>query len=71
MGKLRYTREQMEEIIFIQLDNLIAIGEQAQLYKQQNELLTKVNQELREELVEYKKMNNRKGTKSDRNKFSV
>lgn len=59
MGKLKYTKEQMEEIICIQLDNLIAIGEQAQLYKQQNELLTKVNQELREELVEYKKKKNR------------
>lgn len=57
MGKLRYTRDQMEEIIFIQLDNLNAIGEQAQLLKQQNELLNKVNQELREELIEYKKRN--------------
>lgn len=57
MGKLRYTRDQMEEIIFVQLDSLLAIGEQAALLKQQNELLNRVNQELREELVQYKKAN--------------
>lgn len=57
MGKLRYTRDQMEEIIFIQLENLLATGEQIQLLRQQNELLSRVNMELREEIVQYKKGN--------------
>jgi len=57
MGKLKYTRDQMEEIIFAQLDSLLALGENMTLVKQQNELLQKVNQELREELVQYKRKN--------------
>ena len=66
MGKLRYTRDQMEEIIFVQLDSLLALGEQSQLLKQQNELLHKVNQELREELVQYKKTKERASYKNSR-----
>ena len=57
MAKLRYTRDQMEEVIFLQLESLFAIGEHAELLKQQNDLLHKVNEELREELVQYKKRN--------------
>jgi len=59
MGKLRYTRDKMEDIIFTQLDSLLAIGEQVTLLKQQNELLNKVNMELREELVQYNKAKER------------
>ena len=60
MGKLRYTRDKMEDIIFTQLDSLLAIGEQVTLLKQQNELLNKVNMELREELVQYNKAKERR-----------
>jgi hypothetical protein len=59
MGKLRYTRNKMEEIIFTQLDSLLAIGEQVTLLKQQTELLNKVNMELREELIQYNKAKER------------
>ncbi len=55
MGKLRYTKEEMEEVILIQLANLDSLGEQNRLLKEQNELLVKLNHKIIEEVCEDKK----------------
>lgn len=46
MGKLRYTKEDLENLVFCQLENLNALSEQLELIKKQNELLVKINFEL-------------------------
>jgi len=55
MAKLRYTRDQMEEIILLQLENMEILGEQNLLLKKQNELLEKMIEKLKAKLSHKKK----------------
>ena len=55
MGKLRYTKEDLETLVFCQLENLNALSEQLELVKKQNELLVKINFELAGKLGQKKK----------------
>ncbi len=55
MAKLRYTRDQMEELILRQLDHMEALGDQNRLLRKHNELLEKKVQKLKEQLSGKKK----------------
>lgn len=46
MGKNGYTKPELETLVYTQLENLNALGEQIQLLKEQNLLLTKLNNKL-------------------------
>lgn len=50
MAKLRYTKEHLEQIVLTQLDNLEAMGNLLRLIKEQNYLLAKHNDKLKEEI---------------------
>ncbi len=39
MGRLRYTKEQLEQIVFTQLENLDAMNDLLKIMKLQNELI--------------------------------
>lgn len=66
MGKFRYTKEELEILVYKQLANLEAFGRRIQLLEKQNELLVKYNHKLAEALcdrqppVPYSIKNNRK-----------
>lgn len=55
MGKLRYTKLELELLVLRQLENLDALSEKVILLRKQNELLMKFNNRLIEELSEEKK----------------
>ncbi|HBF88636.1 MAG TPA: hypothetical protein DDX39_08345 [Bacteroidales bacterium] len=46
MGKHRYTKADLEMIVYKQLENLNAMGEQIKLLEEQNLMLVKFNQKL-------------------------
>ncbi|OFY17740.1 MAG: hypothetical protein A2W98_08545 [Bacteroidetes bacterium GWF2_33_38] len=46
MGKYRYTKAELEVLVYKQLENLNALGEQIKLLEEQNLLLTKLNHKL-------------------------
>lgn len=50
MTKLRYTKADLEKLIYTQLENLNVQGEHIDLIKKQNELLVKYNHKLIDEL---------------------
>lgn len=50
MNKSKYTKDDLERIVFTQLSNLDALGHRIQLLEKQNELLLKYNHKLIEEL---------------------
>lgn len=50
MGKLKYTKEHLEQIVFTQLENLEAMGDMLKLIREQNELIKKYNIVLGEEI---------------------
>ncbi len=50
MGKLRYTKEHLEQIVLTQLDNLEAMNDLIASMKKQTELVTKINKKLEDEL---------------------
>lgn len=54
MGGLRYTKADLERIVFRQLENLEAMGEKIRLLEKQNELLLRQNLKLKEELGDIK-----------------
>ena len=54
MGRLRYTKEQLEEIVFTQLENLNAMNDLLQIMKLQNELIENTNKKLKDEISEFK-----------------
>lgn len=57
MAKLRYTKEHLEKIVLVQLDNIEAMGNLLKLIKEQNYLLAKHNDKLKEEIEgTYKKV---------------
>lgn len=51
---MRYTKDQLEELLYAQLSNLNSLGEQNRLLKEQNELLVKLNHNIIDEVDESK-----------------
>ena len=51
---LRYTKAELEEIVFTQLENLNAMHDLLALMKHQNELIANANKKLKEEVSEFK-----------------
>jgi len=56
MGKLRYTKEHLEQIVLTQLDNLEAMNDLIASMKKQTELVTKINKKLEDEMNGVKKL---------------
>lgn len=54
----RYTKAQLEEIVFTQLDNLNAIHDLLRIMKLQNELIENANKKLKDEILDFKKQVN-------------
>ena len=53
----RYTKADLEELVYLQLENLNAIHDLLSIVKTQNELLHNVNKKLKEELSDFGKKN--------------
>lgn len=49
-----YTKADLEELVFCQLENLSAMHDLLSVMKTQTELLRKYNKKLKEEIVEFK-----------------
>lgn len=54
MSRLRYTKEQLEQIVFTQLENLNAMNDLLKIMKLQNELIENTNKKLKDEISEFK-----------------
>lgn len=54
MGKLKYSKAHLEELVFTQLENLNAIHDLLRIIKTQNELLQKANEKLSKQLSDHK-----------------
>ena len=54
MPSSRYTKAQLEEIVYTQLDNLNAIHDLLRIMKLQNELIENANKKLKDELIDFK-----------------
>lgn len=54
MSRYTYTKAQLEQIVYTQLENLNAMHDLFQIVKLQNELLDKVNMQLKDEIKEFK-----------------
>ena len=54
MGKLRYSKAHLEELVFTQLENLNAIHDLLRIIKTQNELLQRANEKLTKQLSDHK-----------------
>ena len=54
MSLRKYTKTDLEELVFCQLENLSAMHDLVSVMKTQTELLRKANRKLREEIVEFK-----------------
>jgi flagellar motor component MotA len=50
----RYTKADLEEIVYKQLDNLNAMHDLLRIMKVQNDLIQNINQTLREEIGQFK-----------------
>ncbi|TGV00577.1 hypothetical protein [Flavivirga rizhaonensis] len=55
MPRTRYTKTQLEQIVFTQLENLNAIHDLLRIMKVQNELIDNANKKLRDEVIDFKK----------------
>lgn len=54
MGRFRYTKEQLEQIVFTQFENLEAMNDLLKIMKLQNELIEGANKKLKDEISEFK-----------------
>ena len=54
MGRHTYTKAQLEQIVFTQLENLDAMNDLLRIMKLQNELLDNANKKLKDEISEFK-----------------
>jgi hypothetical protein len=54
MGRYTYTKAQLEQIVYTQLENLDAMNDLLRIMKLQNELLDKANMKLKDEISEFK-----------------
>jgi len=50
----RYTKAQLEKIVFTQLENLEAMNDLLKIMKLQNDLITNANQKLSDEIKDFK-----------------
>lgn len=50
----KYTKAELEELVYAQLENLTAIHDLLHIIKTQNELLHKTNKKLSDEIAEFK-----------------
>jgi len=55
MSKSRYTKAQLEQIVYTQLENLNAIHDLLRIMKVQNELIENANKKLKDEVIDFKK----------------
>ncbi len=55
MPRTRYTKAQLEQIVYTQLENLNAIHDLLRIMKVQNELIDNANKKLRDEVIDFKK----------------
>lgn len=51
---MKYTKADLEKIVFIQLENLNAMNDLLSIMKVQNELIQNANKKLRDEISEFK-----------------
>ncbi len=51
----KYTKADLEKIVYTQLDNLNAIHDLLRIMKLQNELIENANKKLKDEVIEFKK----------------
>ncbi|MEO1033228.1 hypothetical protein [Winogradskyella sp.] len=51
---IRYTKADLEQVVFTQLENLNAMHDLLSIMKHQNELLEKANKKLKDEITDFK-----------------
>lgn len=51
----KYTKADLEKIVYTQLDNLNAIHDLLRIMKLQNELIENANKQLKDEVLDFKK----------------
>ena len=51
----KYTKADLEKIVYTQLDNLNAIHDLLRVMKLQNELIENANKKLKDEIIDFKK----------------
>lgn len=51
----KYTKADLEKIVYTQLDNLNAIHDLLRIMKLQNELIENANKKLKDEIIDFKK----------------
>ncbi|GAA3607818.1 hypothetical protein GCM10022396_26300 [Flavivirga amylovorans] len=51
----KYTKADLEKIVYTQLDNLNAIHDLLRIMKIQNELIDNANKKLKDEVIDFKK----------------
>ena len=68
MSRLRYTKEQLEQIVFTQLENLNAMNDLLRIMKVQNEIIVNANKKLKDEISEFKESFVKYPTRSSRKK---
>ena len=54
MSRFRYTKADLEQIVYTQLENLNAMNDLLRIMKHQNELLNQANEKLKNEITGFK-----------------
>lgn len=60
MPSQKYTKAQLEQVVYTQLENLNAIHDLLRIMKVQNELIENANKKLKDEVIDFKKRVNYK-----------
>ncbi len=55
MPRPKYTKADLEQVVYTQLDNLNAIHDLLRVMKLQNELIENANKKLKDEIIDFKK----------------
>lgn len=55
MSRPKYTKADLEQVVYTQLDNLNAIHDLLRVMKLQNELIENANKKLKDEIIDFKK----------------
>ncbi len=55
MGNSRYTKAQLEQVVYTQLENLKVMHDLLRVMKLQNELIENANKKLKDEIIDFKK----------------
>ena len=61
-----YTKSQLEELIYSQLENLNAMNDLISIMRHQNELLKNANKKLKEEITDFKERHMKYPTRGNR-----